>query len=1205
MIGRGAARAAVIVVVALVASVAGVIGSATPAAADASITSASGPLTKVRTTDTLNCDVNHISDGTEGEFFGDTACGTFVVLTSAAGATTRFTPDSVPAGSSAEGTPFTFVSQTGPTGTGTLANPYTIVTVVDLGTSGVRLTQTDTYVVGEEAFRTDVALSNTGGAAYTGIVYRAADCYLQGSDTGFGRVDGSAISCQAAINSTTPADRIEQWYPLTPGSSYYQAGYSDVWQRIGANQPFDNTCECNLYQDNGAGLSWNLTLPAGRSTTFSSFITFSPLGNQPVLTRKTANPTTIQPGGTITYTISYENPNDTPVTLTSLYDDLPAGFAYVPGSTTGITTADPWQSGQNRITWTGSYPLAAGQTRTLTFRAVAPQALGSYDNTAGGTASDNISVAPAVATARVAVVPRISINPVSVTEGNAGTTNAVFPVTLSQTAQSTVTASFVAAVDATATNPAATPADFTAVTGTVTIAAGSNFGQITVPVKGETIIEQDEQFKVTLSNPQNATLGTASARGTIVDDDRPDVSINDVRVTEGHNGLTNAVFTVSLSRTIASSASVAYRTTDSSALAPGDYTSVSGTVTIPANTQTATVSVPVVGDTAIESDETFNVFLSNPVNSRIADTTGVGTIVNDDTDQSVQLTIGNGSIVEGNTGTNPARQMPFTITLSAPAPSAVTVTYSTAPASPVSAGAADYTARTNATVVIPSGTSSATVYVPIVGDLLDELDETFLVNVVSAPGTTITDGQAVGTITDDDATPTIAIANRSVVEGASGVSTPATFTVTLSARSGLDVSMQYATADGTAVAPGDYVAVAPATLTIPAGAASGTVTVTVRGDNVDEPNEGYLVNLTNAVNATFADAQGAGGITDDDVPEVRIADRRVIEGTGSTVNAVFSVALSSAATGDVSVRYVAASDSAVAGADFTAVSGTLVIPAASLSGTITVPVAGDALDENDETFRVTLSSHTGPARIADGLGIGTITDDDASPTVSVVDTRLLEGDSGTKTMLFTVRLSTASGRTVTVPWSTANGSAVAPGDFTAATGTVTFAAGQVSRTAAVTIVGDLFHEPNEYLRLILTTASVVNATVADGLANGTILDEEGPFFAYVNDVTKVEGTGQAIVTISLSAAPLAGETATIGYKTTDGSAVAPGDYTARALTNLVFDNATGASRTVAVVVNQDTLVENDEVLTVDISARTANARVGDAQGTITIIDDEP
>lgn len=369
-------------------------------AASQAITVPEGRLTRIEISDVLNCAVNHIDDA-EGEFFGDTACGTFVATGG-----TLFGPADVPAGGSANPrTPFTVVSQSAVTGSGTSSDPYRIVTVVDLAGTTLRLTETDTYITGEESYRTDAQLTNTGNAGVTGILYRAGDCFLQNSDTGFGRLDldSGAVSC-VAVNEdgTGPGDRIEQWLPLTPGSHAYEAGYSTVWSRIGAQQPFDDTCECDDQQDNGAGLSWDFSVAPSAAATFSHITTFSPLGRVPLSTSKVAEPSTVQPGGTTTYTITVDNPNGGAVTLTEITDTLPEGFSVNDGTTTGATTDDPEGAGQT-YTWAGPFQIPAGGSVDLSFSATATSTPGTYNNQAGA-AAEGFTVTPTGPTAPVQVV---------------------------------------------------------------------------------------------------------------------------------------------------------------------------------------------------------------------------------------------------------------------------------------------------------------------------------------------------------------------------------------------------------------------------------------------------------------------------------------------------------------------------------------------------------------------------------------------------------------------------------------------------------------------------------------------------------------------------------------------------------------------------------------------------------------------------------
>lgn len=363
-----------------------VISSGAPSASAAStqtITS-SGPLTSIGISDTLNCSVNHTGDAS-GEFFGDTACGTFL----AAGGNI-YGPPSVPAGGNVTGASnfvaFTPVSQSAVTGAGTVADPYKIVTVVDAGTTGLRVTETDTYVVGQETYRSDVTVASSGAQA-AAVVYRAGDCFLQDSDTGFGAVDATtgSVSCVGVttVNGTdVPSSRIEQWRPLTGGSSHYEASYSQVWSAIATGSPFDNTCRCNENIDNGAGLSWSITVPAGGAVTLSHLTSFSPAGNQPLTTTKTADAGSVAAGAADGYTITVANPNTSAVTLNSVVDTLPAGFAYTPGSTTGLTTANPSVNGQV-LTWAGPLTVPANGSASLHFGVTASSTPGTYYNNAG------------------------------------------------------------------------------------------------------------------------------------------------------------------------------------------------------------------------------------------------------------------------------------------------------------------------------------------------------------------------------------------------------------------------------------------------------------------------------------------------------------------------------------------------------------------------------------------------------------------------------------------------------------------------------------------------------------------------------------------------------------------------------------------------------------------------------------------------------
>ena len=288
----------------------------------------SGPLTKIETTTDLNCAVNHVADEL-GEFFGDTACGTFLVVDGE-----LFCRPRSPRGSRA------------PPDAGLpdrrrrhrhVADPFRYTTTVSAGSTGVTVAQTDSYVLGQESFRTDVTVTNSG-AARTVRLYRAADCFLADSDSGKGSVTAAngAVACVS-----TASNRVEQFLPLSPGSHYYEAQYNEVWARITDKLAFPDTCRCDEEIDNGAGLQWDISLAAGGTATRSNLITFSPNGSVPLETAKTVDDSSVTPGANVAYTITVSNPGTTSASLSTITDDLPAGFSYVPGSTTGTTTSEP------------------------------------------------------------------------------------------------------------------------------------------------------------------------------------------------------------------------------------------------------------------------------------------------------------------------------------------------------------------------------------------------------------------------------------------------------------------------------------------------------------------------------------------------------------------------------------------------------------------------------------------------------------------------------------------------------------------------------------------------------------------------------------------------------------------------------------------------------------------------------------------------
>ena len=435
-------------------------------------------------------------------------------------------------------------------------------------------------------------------------------------------------------------------------------------------------------------------------------------------------------------------------------------------------------------------------------------------------------------------------------EGNSGTVDAVFTVTLSG-----ATARMVTVNRATANNTAVAPGDYTALSSaTLTFPAGTTTQQVIVQVIGDTVGENDETFNLNLSAPVNATIADTQGVGTITNDDGPSLQINNASVGEGQTGTRNLTFTVTLTPDTADTVTVSYATANGTALAPADYTATTGSLTFAPHVVTRTLTVPVVGDTLDEDNETFSVVLSNPVNAALGVATGTGTITDDDVSQ---MSISDATVAEGDTGTTAAS---LQVTLAAAAARTVTVEYANVAGGTATAGQ-DFEALSG-TLTFPPGTTTKTVTVNVLGDVVDESDETVLVRLSNAPGVTLVDSQGQLTIIDDEALPTLSVDDPSVVEGNSGTST-LTFTVTLNPASGRQVTVAAATVGGTAAAGSDYTAT-NGTLTFPAGATQRTMGVPVLGDTTLETDEVVLLGLSSPVNATLSNAQGRGLIQNDE-----------------------------------------------------------------------------------------------------------------------------------------------------------------------------------------------------------------------------------------------------------------------------------------------------------------------------------------------------
>ena len=388
-----------------------------------------------------------------------------------------------------------------------------------------------------------------------------------------------------------------------------------------------------------------------------------------------------------------------------------------------------------------------------------------------------------------------------------------------------------------------------------------------------------------------------------------------------------------------------------------------------------------------------------------------------------------------------------------------------------------------------------TISVTINGDGTVEPNETFnvlLTGVTGSNDVTILDNTGVGTILNDDASGILQISDALVSEQPKQAA-HASFTVSLSSPSTQPVSVNFSTtrvlnngvaAIGTAptATVGKDFKATTGTLRFAPGQMSQTIAVPVLDDALHKGDETFFVQLSAATGATIANGVAQATIRDNDAaPKLTINDVTVTEKTNATVNALFTIKLSAASALPVTVDYATSADTATEGGDYQASRGSITFNPGETTKTITVVTKDDLLYETSEVFLVNLTNSM-RAAILDGQGRGTIKDNEKASSVSIGDVTVVEGNIA----VFTVMLSAPSGQDVTVKYATANGSAKANQDYTAASGSLKFAAGETTKTISVnvgsTIVG------NASKQFAMNLSSPLNALFADRNALATILD---------------------------------------------------------------------------------------------------------------------
>ena len=780
----------------------------------------------------------------------------------------------------------------------------------------------------------------------------------------------------------------------------------------------------------------------------------------------------------------------------------------------------------------------------------------------------------------------------------------VFTVTLAPRSGRTVTVDWAAsATGAGGDSVEAEPRDLMGtLTGTLTFTAGDTARTIAVATADDTTAEHFETFTVALSGAVNATVADAEGTGEIRDNDPlPVAGVEDASADEG----SPVEFTVTLSEESERTATVFWTAIPHGTAEPGDLTgALTGALTFAAGDTTHTIAVETVDDTRDEGDETFRVLVNT---GGISVNVGArGTILDDDPPPVLVLAVSPARISEEgatatvtvSTGTGSTFETDQTIDLAL---------------SGTAVAGTDYTIGST-TLTLPAGVTrqASTVTTTVTGqsDVLDEDDETVLID-ASRGGVDFGSQQTI-TIEDDDPEPALRIGDvtgsAAPFEGSAVV-----FTARLAPRSGRTVMVDWAASatgaggDSVEAEPGDLTGTLTGTLTFTAGDTARTIAVATADDTTDEHHETFTVTLSGAVNATVADGEATGEITDNDpLPLADVADASADE--GSPVE--FTVTLSPASERTATVFWLAnALGSAEAGDLTGTLAGRLTFAAGETTQTIPVETVDDPRDEDDETLRITISP-SATAGVSDSVAQGTILDNDDPPTVSVEDVSGVESSN----IVFTATLSEESEKTIMVRYDVAPQSAydaVHPDysfDFPNRPDrrVLTFNPGVTEQTFGVYALPDTIHEGDE--TFTVTLSNFVNVDPGDPTrAQGTILDDDPPpvLVLAVSPARISEEGATATVTVSTGTGSTFETDQTIDLALS-GPAVAGTDYTIGSTTLTlpageigVFDPSTV---TTTVTGQSDVLDEDDETVLIDASRGGVDFGT---QQTITLVDDDP
>ena len=806
----------------------------------------------------------------------------------------------------------------------------------------------------------------------------------------------------------------------------------------------------------------------------------------------------------------------------------------------------------------------------------------------------------------------LSVDSPSVDEGDTGTAELVFTVTLDPPSTGTVTVDYATSDGSAEAGGSANAGgdDYEPKSGTLTFEAGETTKTVTVIVNGDETYEgeltQDETVLLTFSNPSGPGFSTIKlpgepAGGTLQpadpayvepdpidhpsgtirhDDPFPKASIGAPAAPVVEGG--DLVFPVTLSDAYHETWRVRYQLlSDSSATRGEDYTAEGydenawGIVELAPGQTKASITLKTTDDMVVEDEETVRVQLSAPTETphfEVDQSKNTATGAITDNDRTLVTVASDGDVTEGENAV-------FTLTRTRDTSSEIMVTFA------VTGGNAVLTNAAPTSATIPANATTATVSLATTDDNTDEPNATLTLTLADGAAYDLgSDRAATLTVQDNDGAPALTVADAAAAEDAD-----LTFAISLSPAGSGTVTVSYAITPDTAQAA-DYTGTTSGTLTFAPGETAKSVTLDVVDDTADEPDETVTFTLSNHTGtASIEDATATGTITDNDLPSVTVASGgNVTEGA----DAEFTLTRASQDTGAaLEVTFsVTGGDAALSGDAPTAAT----IPANATTVTVSLATEDDNTDEPNATLTLTLDDGAAYDLGSDRAATLTVQDNDGAPAISVADAAASEDAD----LVFELTLNPAGSQEVTVDYAITADTAQAA-DYTGTTsGSVTFAPGETSKDVTLDLVDDTADEPEETVTLALSNLTGT-ASIGNAAATGAITDNDSPVVTVASGGDITEGAN-AEFTLTRASEDI-DQQLLVNFAVTGGDTVLSDEDDAP-VSAAIPANATTV--TVSILTEDDATEEDDATLTLTLTDGDAYDLGSNRAATLTVEDND-